>query len=173
MDFDNTDQAWQDLSWSYMALASIRLSFFEKYEFGIRNGFGIYDEFERLARTRNWRRGSKSRKYEKAWRECFGDDVPVGTMVEGSDMNGEEEDELAQLLSELENLDLQGGRREERLRHVAQQFTTYYGMDDRVLESWQALCQDCGIDGHFTSIRKCKKVSVWVSGRTVADWARR
>ena len=160
-----------------MALASTRLSFFERYGFVIRNGFGIYDEFERLARTRKWRQGSKRRKYEKAWRECFGEHAPVGTTtVEGSNMNGQEEDELARLLSGLEDLDLQGrrhGLREERLRRVAQQFTTYYGMDDRVLESWQALCQDTGIDGHLASIKKCKKVNVRASWRTFADCHRR
>ena len=153
-------------SWLHMALASTRLSFFERYEFGIRNGFGIYDEFERLARARNWRQGSRSRKYDKAWRECFGEDVPVGIMVEGSDVKGQEEDGLASLLSDLEGLDLQGrrgGKREERLRHVARQFTTYYGMDDRALESWQALCQDCGIDGYLASKRECKKVNVRAS----------
>lgn len=158
-----------------MALASTRLSFFTRYGLVIQNGWSIFDGFERLATTRNWRRGSKSRKYEKAWRECFGDSIPVGNT------RGQEEEEFAQLLSDLEDFDLEdpdlqgrkGGKRQKQLRKVAQQFGTYYGMDDRALESWQVLCMDCGIDGELASINECKKVSVWVTRTSVADMDRR
>lgn len=139
--------------------------FFERYDFRIRNRSSVYDEFERLATTRNWRQGSKRRKYEKAWRECFGDKIPVCRKFE--DENG-----LARLLYDLEDLDLQernGGERQERLRKVAQQFGTYYGMDDRALESWRALSLDYGVDGELASITKCKKVNTWVSRMTFAD----
>ena len=64
------------------------------------------------------------------------------------------------MLHTLKNLDL-GGKprpRTPELRRVAQQFTTYYGMDDQALESWQELCVDCGIEGELGSITKCKKV---------------
>ena len=152
-----------------MAPASSRLLFFERYNFVIRNGSSVNEEFERLARTRNWKRGSKSGKYEKAWRECFGDSLPVGTNVE-------EETEIVYLLHDLEDLDLQGRKgdnRQEQLHRVARQFGTYYGMDDRALESWQALCRDCGIDGELASIKKCKKVNVRASRMTVAHSDRR
>ena len=147
-----------------MALASTRRLFFERYHFEIQKEDGIYDEFERLARARNWKPGSKRRKYEKAWRECFGDYLPVRIKVEASEgeTNGsDEDDEFVRVLRGMERLDLQEkcSNREEKLREVARQFTTYYGMDDRALGSWQILCVDCGIDGDFDSIRKCKKVN--------------
>ena len=146
-----------------MASALKGLLFFERYDFQIRKGSGIFDEFERLARARNWRPGSRRRKYEKAWRECFGDHIPVGVKVEENDSETkglEEEDDFVSLFRGLERLDVQDKRNkgEAELRKVAQQSTTYYGMDDRALESWQILCVGCGIDGVPDSITKCKKV---------------
>ena len=134
-----------------MAPASSRMSFFQRFQFEIHPECSIYEEFERLARARNWKKGSKRRLYEKAWRECFGEELPVETG----------EDEFARVVSDLEGLGLQGRRskRGRRLAKVAQQFTTYYGMDDKALESWQVLCADCGIGEAPGSIGKCKKVN--------------
>ena len=151
-----------------MAMASTKLSFFRNYDFEIDEESSLYEEFERLARAGNWRPGSNRRPYEKAWRECFGNNVPVGIKVNETKTNGQKEDEYDQLLHGLKNLDL-GGKHRARapeLRRIAQQFTTYYGMDDQALESWQQLCRDCGIDEELGSITKCKKVIgrvIWVT----------
>ena len=140
-----------------MAPASSRLSFFQRFQFEIRPENSIHDEFERLAKARNWKKGSKRKLYEKAWRECFGETAPL----DKGEMNGQSEDEFTRVLSGLSGLNLEGKRskREKQLANVARQFTTYYGMDDKALESWQMLCLDCGIGGAPASIGKCKKVN--------------
>ena len=136
-----------------MAPASSRLSFFQRFQFEIHPEYSIHEEFERLAKARKWKKGSKRKLYEKAWRECFGEET--------GEINGQREDEFTRVVSGLEGLNLQGkgSKREKQLAKVARQFTTYYGMDDRALESWQMLCVDCGIGGVPASIGKCKKVN--------------
>ncbi|KAG6991153.1 hypothetical protein G7Y79_00056g090340 [Physcia stellaris] len=83
-----------------MAPASSRLSFFQRFQFEIRPEDSIHEEFERLAKARKWKKGSKRKLYEKAWRECFGEET--------GEMNGQSEDEFTRVLSGLEGLNLQG-----------------------------------------------------------------
>ena len=157
-----------------MAPALTRLSFFQRYRFEIQSESSVYEEFEWLAKARGWERGSKRRTYEKAWRECFGEDVPVGIDMDASETSetaGQDEEQYARVLSDLKGLSVEGKRskREDQLREVARQFTTYYGMDDRVLESWQQLCVDCGIEREPGSISKCKKVNGRENEGTLVD----
>ena len=154
-----------------MALASTRYSFFQRYQFECRQEASLYEEFRRLAKERKWKQGSNSNVYDKAWRECFGASVPVGTKMEDSQRD---EKELVNVISRLEDLDLEAKwmKREKKYRKAARKFATYYGMDDEALESWQALCQDCGIEGDLAPITACKKVGMPEVSRTWADVGR-
>ena len=136
-------------------LASTRSAFFEKYDFSIDPNASLYNEFDRLAKDRNWKQRSKKRLFENAWCDCFGPDVPVGCNIDKGKYHVQEaEDDLLSVLHKFQNLDL-AGRAPKRV-HV--EFTSFYGSDANNLEIWQTLCEDCGVNRVPVSISKCKKV---------------
>ena len=64
------------------------------------------------------------------------------------------------VLRRLQSLDLTGGefKRKLRAKVIGPEFSSYYGSDAGVLEKWQALCQDCGVNPVPPSVTQCKKV---------------
>lgn len=147
-----------------MAAAQTRSGFFEKYNFQYRPQATLYAEFHRLARKRGWKQGSNSKAFEKAWKECFRSEYPVGFIInhEQGVQRERGQDETLALLAQLQSLDLGGKltKRERKLRQASWEFTGFYGSDQGVLSKWQMLCRDCGIKTDPPSITKCKKVRV-------------
>ena len=41
-------------------------------------------------------------------------------------------------------------------RNIVGEFNTYFGAG--TVQDWQRLCNDVGLDGHYTSITQCRKV---------------
>ena len=142
-------------------LASTRSAFFQQYDFNFNPRAALHTEFCRLANFRKWKQGSNRKKFEKAWMQCFGSEVPVdynfdesGSLVSApSDKEG-----VSSLLSGLQNLNLGGKKQKARVQRVSAEFASYYGSDAGVTERWQELCQDCGINPVPPSINQCKKV---------------
>ena len=159
--------------------ASTQSAFFQQYEFDFHPRASLYREFVRFADTRKWKEGSKSKKFEKAWRECFGPDVPVGRNVDkrtsrvGAQQSADE-GEFSSLLCGLQNLDLEKRASKTVIRKtdVEPEFNMYYGTDASVKARWQELCQDCGVDPLPITITKCKKVQCLLAiptARTAAN----
>ncbi|KAL8866408.1 MAG: hypothetical protein Q9198_008904 [Flavoplaca austrocitrina] len=145
-----------------MATAQTGSGFFEKYDFQYRPQSTLYAEFYRLARKRGWKQGSKSKAFEKAWKECFGSEFLVGfNIIHEQEVQRERgQDDTLALLAQLQSLDLGGEltKRERKLRQASWEFTGFYGIDAGVLGKWQMLCRDCGIKKDPLSITQCKKV---------------
>lgn len=148
-----------------MAAAQARSVFFEKYDFQYRPQASLYAEFHRLAGKRGWKQGSNSKAFEKAWKECFGSESPVGSSINHQqDVQRERgQDEPLAVLAQFQSLDLGGGltKRERKLKQASWEFTGFYGSDEGVLSKWQMLCRDCGIETDPPSITQCKKVRVF------------
>jgi len=145
--------------------ATTRSAFFQQYDFQFDPRAALYTEFHRLAKHRKWKQGSNSIVFEKAWNQCFGSEVPVGSNLNERERRAEaqhstDNDEFSSMLRSLQSLDLGGEttRRRGRAERVSGQFASYYGSDAGVTERWQALCQDCGISPVPSSINKCKRV---------------
>ena len=120
-----------------------------------------------MARSRNWKQGPKSKKFENAWSQCFGTEIPVGCKIgrEESYIGAQyatDEADFSSMLHALESLGLEGGttKRVTRAQRVATKFASHYGSNDSVIEKWQALCEDCGINIVPPSIKQCKKVEL-------------
>ncbi len=145
--------------------ASTQAAFFRQYDFRVDSRASLYTEFIRLADTRKWKEGSKSKKFEQAWCKCFGSDIPVGHDIDkrasrvGAQQSGDG-GEFSSLLYSLQNLDLQKRTTKKVIRHkeVEPEFSIIYGTNASVKAKWQALCRDCGVDPLPPSINKCKKV---------------
>lgn len=144
-------------------LASTRSVFFQQYNFDFDPLATLYGEFRHMAKGRKWRQGSNSKKFEKAWNQCFGPDIPVGYDIDkrafpvGAHIATD--DAVSSLMRSVQSLSLEGrsngNRRAERANL---DFTSYYGSDADITEKWQTLCHDYGIDPVPTSIKQCKKV---------------
>ncbi len=135
------------------APASTKSEFFAKYEgFQLKPQASVLDEFQRLAAQRQWKPGSKSRTYEKAWQKCIGVSVAPGQLVQ---LGGE----MAVVLDGLERLNV-SERPPTKIsrRRVAAEFSLHYGYDSSKKEKWQDVCRDCGLSSIPTSITMCKKV---------------
>ena len=157
------------LSWSNFppmafASASTKTKFFLQYDFDFNADASLHTEFLRLAETRGWQRQSKSKKFERAWSQCFGASIPVGDdMNEGATALEPQhiikDRGFSPLLSNLQQLDLRERPQKRNLRHreVESKFKAHYGNDDSKKENWQMLCQDYGVDP-LQSIGACKKV---------------
>lgn len=148
-------------------LASTRAVFFQQYDYGFEPRATLYTEFHRLAENRKWKQGSNSQKFEKAWYQCFGPDVPVGCNIDKEEgyiraQYAMDDADISSLMGALQSLDLKGRttKRSAKIQRVATQFATHYGSNDSVLEKWQTLCQDCGINPVPPSIKQCKKVQL-------------
>lgn len=146
-------------------LASTRSAFFQQYNFDLNPHATLHTEFHRLANFRKWKQGSKSEKFEKAWMQCFGSKVLVGRNIDGRESrvtapNGTGNGKFSSMLGSLQSLNLEGGRkkRKARVQRVGAEFASNYGTDAGVTESWQELCQDCGVNPIPPSITQCKKV---------------
>jgi len=145
-------------------LASTRSAFFQQYKFDFDPLATLHIEFRRLAKIRNWKQGSNSRIFEKAWSQCFGSEVPVGHNIDGMESRvgaqyGTDNEDFLSMLRSLQSLDLEGGtNKKARVRRAGTEFASHYGSDARVTERWQALCQDCGVNPVPSSINQCKKV---------------
>ena len=134
--------------------ASTRSEFFRRYNgFELRPQASLYAEFVRLAKARQWKRGSNSKVYEKSWRLCFGDAVPVGRDIGYVDT---EDDEL---IAKLQDLNISRGSKK-KLKHkeVAPEFTAFYGSASNDLQVWQQMCRDCGIKDVPGKLSQCKAV---------------
>ena len=144
-------------------LASTRSAFFQQYDFDFNPRAALHTEFCRLANFRKWKQGSNRKKFEKAWMQCFGSEVPVDYNFDG---NGNlvsapyraDNEGVSSLLGGLQSLNLGGRKQKARVQRVGAEFASYYGSDARVTERWQELCQDCGINPVPPSINQCKKV---------------
>ena len=145
-------------------LASARSAFFQQYNFDFDHSATLHTEFRRLAKIRQWKQGSNSRIFEKAWHQCFGLEVPVGYNIDGLKSRvgaqfGTDNKEFPSMLRSLQTLDLEGGAsKKARFRSAGTEFESHYGSDARVSERWQTLCQDCGVNPVPSSINQCKKV---------------
>ena len=149
-------------------LASTRSAFFQQYDYQFEPHVTLYTEFYRLARNRKWKQGSSSKKFEKAWSHCFGPGIPVGCKIDrkesyvgAQDATGDAE--FSTMLRALQSLDLGGGttKRTTKAQRVATKFASHYGSNDSVIEKWQALCEDCGVNPVPSSIKQCKKVQLF------------
>ncbi len=126
---------------SALVAFSAMSSFFDQYPgFQHNPQASLFHDFKRLAAYRGWTQGSKSQKYEKAWRTCFGPDVPVRQEPTG----------IAQ--------EPHQRRRKAAVWRVARDFDTYYGSDASKKEKWQQVCRDCGLAPIPSSIKKCKEI---------------
>jgi len=145
-------------------LASARPAFFQQYNFDFDPHATLHTEFRRWAKIRNWKQGSNSRIFEKAWSQCFGSEVPVGHNIDGMESRfeaqyGTDNEDFSSMLRSLQSLDLEGGtNKKARVRRAGTEFASHYGSDARVTKRWQALCQDCGVNLVPSSINQCKKV---------------
>ena len=153
-------------------LASTNPEFFRRYNFLFDPRASLYVEFVRLAKSRTWQKGSKSKKFESAWSECFGLGVPVGNdideyVTETEPDHNTNDEYLSWLLCSMEKLDIKKKAKKEGLKakEVEPEFNLQYGSDDSVKAKWGALCKDCGIDP-LPSITKCKKVKILPSRRS-------
>ena len=135
-------------------LAQTRSAFFRKYGFEYDARAKLESEFYRLAKKRKWKPGASRKVFEKAWKECFGTDCLVD-----QDDQDKQGDQLA-LVLQLQRLELEEGMtdRERYLTQVSWEFDQHYGGDEGVLEKWQLLCRDCGIEEDPPTITRCKKV---------------
>ncbi|MCJ1439485.1 hypothetical protein MMC27_008879 [Xylographa pallens] len=148
-------------------LASTRSVFFQQYDYQFEPRATLYTEFYRLARSRKWKQESNSQKFEKAWGQCFGPDIPVGCNIDRKEdyiraQYAEDDADFPSMLRALQSLDL-GGRtttKTAKPQRVVTEFASHYGSNDRVIEKWQALCQDCGVNPVSFSINQCKKVQL-------------
>lgn len=136
--------------------ASTKPQFFERYDFGFDPRASLYAEFLRLAESRKWQEGSKSKKFESAWSECFGHNVPVNA-TEMEPCHSSDDEGLSSLLRNMQKLDIGKKKSRIKIKEVEPEFNLYYGDNDSVKVKWQALCQDCGVNPP-SSIIKCKKV---------------
>ncbi len=150
-----------------LILASTRSAFFQQYDFPFDPHATLHAEFRRLATNRNWKQGSNSKIFEKAWDHCFGPEVPVGCNIDRREsrtgaQHGTDDDEFFSMLRSLQSLDLEGGttKRKGRIQRVGPEFASHYGSDAGIREKWQALCQDCGVNPVPPSINQCKKVQL-------------
>jgi hypothetical protein len=144
-------------------LASTRWAFFQQYGFDLNPRATLHTEFRRLVNVRKWKQGSNSKKFEKAWMQCFGSEVPVGYNVDGRGSRSRapysaDNEDFSSVLGSLQSFDLGGRTQKARVRRVGAEFASNYGSDARVTERWQELCQDCGINPVPPSINQCKKV---------------
>ena len=145
--------------------ASTNPTFFEKYNFDFDPHVSLYAEFLRLAESRQWKQGSKSKAFEQAWYTCSGSDVPVGCNVDkeagqvGAQRTTDDE-VFSSILLGLENLELatRATKKGMKCKDVGREFAMHYGADASLKERWQALCRDCGVNPPPSSITKCKKV---------------
>ncbi|KAL2053125.1 hypothetical protein ABVK25_006449 [Lepraria finkii] len=143
-------------------LASTRSAFFQQYDFDFNPRAALHTEFRRLANFRKWKQGSNRMKFEKAWMQCFGSEVPVNYNFDGngslvSAPYGADNEDFASLLGSLQSLNLGGRKQKARVQRGGAEFASYYGSDAHVTERWQELCQDCGINPVPPSINQCKK----------------
>lgn len=143
--------------------ALTKAEFFRRYDFDFNPRASLYAEFLRLAESRKWQEGSKSKKFESAWSECFGLNVSVGNIVDQNTTEMEpqhsiNDENLSSLLCSMQKLDIGKKTKKKgiKIKAVEPEFNSQYGNDDSVKAKWQALCQDCGVDPP-PSIIKCKK----------------
>ena len=146
-------------------LASTRSVFFQQYNYDFEPRATLCAEFYRLAESRKWKRGSNSQKFEKAWDQCFGPDIPVGCNIDRKEdyiraQYATDHPDFSSMMRALQSLDLEGRttKRTVKTQRVVTEFAAHYGSNDRVIEKWQALCQDCGVNPVPSSIQQCKKV---------------
>lgn len=144
--------------------ASTKPEFFLRYDFDFNPRASLYTEFLRLAESRKWQEGSKSKKFESAWGGCFGLNVSVGDNVDKATTETEpqhsiNDENLSSLLCGMQKLDIGKKKKKKgiRIKEVEPEFNSHYGDDGSVKAKWQALCQDCGM-APPPSITKCKKV---------------
>ncbi len=145
-------------------LASTRSVFFQEYNFDFDPLATLYGEFRLIAKGRKWRQGSNSKKFEKAWNQCFGPDIPVGYNIDKRAFPVEAQiatdDAVSSLMRSVQSLHPEEGRSigNRRAERANLEFTSYYGSDADIIGKWRTLCHDCGIDPVPTSITQCKKV---------------
>ena len=152
--------------------ASTNPEFFRQYGFQFNPRASLYVEFLRLAQSRKWQKGSKSKKFESAWSECFGLNVSVGDNINENTTAMESQhstnnENLSSLLCSMQKLSIgkKSKKKGIRLKEVEPEFNSLYGNDDSMKAKWQALCQDCGVSPP-PSITKCKKVQSLLSIRS-------
>lgn len=96
--------------------ASTKPEFFRRYDFHSNPRASLYTEFLRLAENRKWQEGSKSKKFESAWSECFGLNVSVGDIIdenatEMEPQHSTNDENLSSLLSSMQTLNMGGKER--------------------------------------------------------------